>query len=75
MCYDIRYLQGRRWAEPAPWGGATGAFALCVSFLCSWRLDVRERMLAASDGQEAKLGQLKARETADCQGLIESSGG
>lgn len=21
MCYDIRYLQGRRWAEPAPWGG------------------------------------------------------
>lgn len=58
-----------------PGGGATGAFALCVSFLCSWRLDVRERMLAASDGQEAKLGQLKARETADCQGLIESSGG
>lgn len=32
-------------------------------------------MLAASDGQETKLGQLKCRGTADCQGLTESSGG
>lgn len=32
-------------------------------------------MLAASDGQEAKLGQLKHRGTADCQGLTVSSGG
>ena len=32
-------------------------------------------MLAASDGQEAKLGQLKPRGAADYQGLTESSGG
>lgn len=47
----------------------------CVSSLCSWKQDVREGMLAASDGQEARRGQPKPGGAADCQGLAESSGG
>lgn len=38
------------------WGEQDRPFAPCVFSLCSWGLDVRERMLAASADQEAKLG-------------------
>lgn len=65
MCYIFITFQGRA----SFWGEPEQAFAPVVSSLCFRRLDIRERMLAASKGQEAKRRQLKPRRTADCQGL------
>lgn len=61
----LYYLPGQSQLLGRAWTG----FCPCVSSRCSRRLDIRERMLAASKGQEAKRGQLKPRGTADCQGL------
>lgn len=42
--------------------GQVRPFAPCVSSLCSWRLGVRESMVAEACGQEAMPGQLSPGE-------------
>lgn len=55
-CVMTFLLPSREKVGKASFCREQGRPLLPVFLLCSWRLDVRERVLAASNGQEAKLG-------------------